>query len=108
MSKTSKKPEAGAAAERVTLEVIERNRARRMEFESEEEKQGWEKAFRKSKLYTPYFLLGVLINYLLYRSGLDLSRNILWGMIIGTGIPLASMFLLSELHFKLFIEKNMN
>jgi hypothetical protein len=107
MAKVVRKPDAGAADDRVTLEVIERHRTRRMEFDSEEERKGWEKAFRKSKLYTIYFLVGVGINYLLYRSGVDLSRNILWGMIIGTGIPLTSMFLFSELHFKLFIEKNM-
>lgn len=100
-----KKPDAGAAAEKVTLEVVERNRTRRMEFESEEERLGWEKAYRKSKWYTPYFLIGVLINYVLYRAGLDLSRNILWGMIIGTGIPIASMFLFAELHYRFFIEK---
>lgn len=100
-----RKPDAGAAAGRVALEVVEKSRTRKMEFESEEERLGWEKAYRKSKWYTPYFLFGVLINYLLYRAGVDLSRNILWGMIIGTGIPIASMFVLTELHYRFFIEK---
>lgn len=105
MSKKNK-PDAGAAAERVTLEVVEKDRKRRMVFESDEDRLGWEKASRKGKWYTPYFLLGVLINYLLYRAGLDLARNILWGMIVGTGIPLFTMFFGTELHYRLFIEKD--
>jgi hypothetical protein len=100
-----KNPNARAGAERVTLEVVEKTRRRRLEFESEEEKEGWEKAFHKSKWYTPYFLLGVLINFILYRAGLDLSGNILHGMVVGTGVPIATMFIFTELHYRYFIQK---
>lgn len=104
-AKEKRKTDAGAAAERVTLEVVERTRRRKLEFESEEEKQGWHKAYSKSKWYTPYFLLGVLFNYLLYRAGVDLAGNIPVGMIVGTGVPIATMFLFTELHYRVFIEK---
>lgn len=104
MSK-KKEPVAGAAAERVTLEVMERDRRREVEFQSEEEKAGWEKAYRKSKWYTPYFILGVLFNFALYRGGLDLSGNLLYGMVVGCGVPIASMLLFAELHYRLFIQK---
>ena len=100
-----KKTDAGAAAGRVKLEIVEKTRRRELEFESEEEKQGWHKAYRKSKWYTPYFLLGVGINFLLYRAGVDLAGNILVGMIVGSGVPIASMFIFTELHYRLFMEK---
>lgn len=88
-----------------TLEVIERDRRRQLEFESEEERIGWEKAFRKSKWYPFYFLLGVVFNLILYKAGLDLARNILLGSVVGIGVPIASMFLLTELHYRLFIAR---
>jgi hypothetical protein len=93
--------------EKATLEVIERHRRREMEFESEEERLGWQKAYRKSKWYTPYFLVGIGINFLLYRSGLDLSQNILWGLVVGVGIPIFTMFVFTEIHYRLFIEKTL-
>ncbi|MCL6447950.1 MAG: hypothetical protein K6U04_07330 [Armatimonadetes bacterium] len=74
---------------------------RRYEFDSEEDKAEWEKLYRKSKLFMPYFLVGVGINFLLYFAGLDLSKNIMLGALVGLGIPLASMYLFSELHFRL-------
>lgn len=91
--------------QKITLEVIEKNRKRVLEFASEEDKRGWEKAYRKSKLHIPYFLGGIGVNFLLYLGGLDLSRNIFLGALIGLAIPMASMFFLSELHYRLFIEK---
>ena len=94
-------------SEKATLEVIERNRRREMEFQSEEERLGWEKAYRKSKWYTPYFLVGIGINLVLYKAGLDLSRNMLWGLIVGVGIPIFTMFVFTEIHFRLFIEKTL-
>ncbi|MDW7651805.1 MAG: hypothetical protein SCK29_11185 [Bacillota bacterium] len=100
-----KKPDAGAAAEKVTLEVVERSRRRLMEFESEEERDGWEKAYRKGKWYTPYFLLGMFFNFILYKAGLDLSSNILWGLVVGVGVPIATMLLFTELHYRLFMSK---
>ncbi len=93
--------------EKATLEVIERNRRREMEFESEEERLGWQKAYRKSKWYTPYFLVGIGINLLLYRAGLDLSKNIPLGLIVGVGIPIFTMFVFTEIHYRLFIEKTL-
>ncbi|EEG77434.1 hypothetical protein [Dethiobacter alkaliphilus] len=106
-AKSKRKNDAGAAAEKVTLEVVDSRKTRKLEFESEEDKQAWHKAFKKSRWYTPYFLLGVFFNYLLYRAGLDLSQNILWGMIVGSGIPIATMFIFTEIHYRLFIEKTL-
>jgi hypothetical protein len=83
----------------VTLEVKEGRKRVRLEFASEEDRAGWERAYRKSRWYTFYFLAGVGINFLLYRAGLDLSRQIFWGALVGIGVPLASMFLLTEVHF---------
>lgn len=77
---------------------------RSLEFATEEEREGWRKAFKKSKLYTPYFLVGVGVNFLLYFAGLDLSRNILWGGIVGLAVPMVTMFGLSELHYRLFMK----
>jgi hypothetical protein len=93
---------------RVTLELIEKDRRRELEFESEEDRIGWETAYRKSKWYLPYFLLGVVFNLLLYKAGLDLARNILLGSLVGIGVPIATMFLLTELHYRLFIAKSMD
>ncbi len=76
-------------------------RYRRYYFKSEEEKHLWYRMQKKSKLYIPYFLLGVGINFILYFSGVDLSRNILWGALVGLGVPFASMFLFSEIHFRI-------
>lgn len=90
---------------KITLEIREKNKKRILEFSSEEDRRGWLKAYRKSKLQIPYFLLGIGINFLLYLAGLDLSGNILAGGLIGLAIPMASMFFLSELHYRLFILK---
>ncbi|MCL6639126.1 MAG: hypothetical protein K6T80_05515 [Firmicutes bacterium] len=89
----------------VTLDIVERRRTRRLKFNSEEDKRGWEKAYRKSKLYMPYFLLGVGINFILYLSGLDLAKNLLLGGTIGIAVPMAAMFILSELHYRIFYEE---
>ncbi len=90
---------------KTVLEIHMKNKKRRLVFASEEDRKAWEKAYRKSKLHMPYFLAGIGINFILYFAGLDLSKNIILGAGIGLAIPLASMFFLSELHYKLFMEK---
>ncbi|MBS4032666.1 MAG: hypothetical protein KGZ63_14795 [Clostridiales bacterium] len=100
-----KGPKEGATNSKVVIEVQQRDKVRKMEFESEEERLGWQKAYRKSKWYTPYFLLGVFFNYLLYRTGFN-PANIGWGMLIGVGVPMATMFIFTELHYRLFIMKS--
>ena len=85
--------------EPVTLEVRKGRKIMRMEFASEEDRAGWERTYRKSRWYTLYFLVGVGINLLLYLAGLDLDRQLFWGALVGIGVPLISMFLLTELHF---------
>ena len=92
----------------VTLEIEDKRKTRIYEFTSKEERDLWYRAYCKRKLYTPYFLLGVGINALLYKAGLDLSNDILMGAIVGLSVPFACMFLLSELHFKITYEKNLN
>jgi len=89
----------------VTLEVREGRKKVRLEFASEADRAGWERAYRKSRWYTFYFLVGVGINFLLYLAGLDLSRQIFWGALVGIGVPLASMFLLTEVHFWLLARR---
>lgn len=85
-----------------TLDVkIGPKKYRRYEFKSEEDKDQWEKLYRKSRLFMPYFLLGIGINFLLYFAGLDLSKNIILGAFVGLAIPFASMYLLSELHYRI-------
>ncbi len=101
----SAKDKKKGKAEKITLEVVERNRTREMEFNSEEEMIGWQRAYRKSKWYTPYFLVGIGINFLLYRSGVDLAKNIMWGFIIGVGVPVLTMLVFTEIHYRLFIAK---
>lgn len=89
-----------------TLEVKQkRNKVVRMEFATEEDRRGWERAYTKSRFYTLYFMVGVGINFVLYYAGLDLSRNILLGAAVGLAVPLASMFALTELHFYLLDKK---
>jgi len=78
---------------------------RRLEFQSCEDMHKWEKAYCKSKWLIPYFLVGVGINLVLYRIGVDLSRNLGLGFLVGVGIPLVTMFLCSELHYRLFYRK---
>ncbi|MCL6635830.1 MAG: hypothetical protein K6T29_08720 [Peptococcaceae bacterium] len=90
----------------ITLDIVERRRKRRLYFASEEDKKGWEKAYRKSKLFIPYFLVGIGINFILYLSGLDLSKNLLLGGLVGMLVPMAAMFLLSELHYRIFYENS--
>ncbi len=106
MTDNSKKnsEEGPLLAEKFTLEVMERGRLKRLEFASEEDRAGWNKAFKKSKWYTPYFLVGVGINLLLYKLGVDLARNILLGALVGVAVPLGTMFLLTELHYQVFIK----
>ncbi len=89
--------------EKVTLDVQEKGKIRRYEFVSEEEKEIYQEMMKKRKLYTPYFLLGVGINLLLYYFGLDLSRQMLWGFIVGIGIPIITMFGFAELHYRFII-----
>ncbi len=68
--------------------------------------RNWEKAYRKGKLYIPYFLVGVGINFLLYYFGLNIGHSLLLGGLVGLAVPLSTMFLLSEIHYHLFIAKN--
>lgn len=91
--------------EPIVLEIKRGKKIRRMEFASEEDRIGWDKAYRKSKLYIPYFLVGIGINFLLYFAGLDLAKNLFMGALVGLVIPLASMYGLAELHHRFFIEK---
>ena len=85
-----------------TLDVkIGPHKYRRYEFKSAEDKAEWEKLYRKSRLFIPYFMAGVIINVLLYLAGLDLSKNIFLGALVGIGIPFASMYLFSELHYRI-------
>lgn len=88
----------------ITLDIADKRRTRRLKFASEEDRIGWEKAYRKSKLFIPYFLVGIAINFILYLSGLDLSGNLLLGGLVGMIVPMATMFLLSELHYRIFHE----
>lgn len=84
-----------------TLDVkIGPGKYRRYEFKSAEDKAEWEKLYRKSRLFIPYFLAGVGINFVLYFAGLDLSKNLVMGTIVGLGVPLASMYIFSELHYR--------
>lgn len=85
-----------------------RNQYRRYYFETEMEKREWEKMHKKSKLYIPYFLLGIAINFGLYFVGVDLKSNILAGALVGLGVPLASMYILSELHFRILQRRKKN
>ncbi len=94
--------------EKVTLDVKEKGKIRRFRFASEDEKQHWQKYMKKRRLYIPYFLVGIGINLLLYRAGLDLSRDLLWGPIAGLGIPMATMLALTELHYRLFRQPKPN
>lgn len=90
----------------VTLEVRERGKTVRLEFASEADRDGWQRAYRKSRWYMFYFLVGVSINFLLYFAGLDLSRNILLGALVGLAVPVTAMLLLTELHFYLLDRKS--
>lgn len=78
---------------------------RKLEFASAEDLRGWEKAYRKSKWFAPYFLVGVGINLLLYKAGLDIGRNLGLGLLVGVGVPLLTMLALTELHYHLFYKK---
>jgi len=90
----------------VTLEVRERGKTVRLEFASESDRDGWQRAYRKSRWYMFYFLVGVSGNFVLYFAGLDLSRNILLGALVGLAVPVASMLLLTELHLYLLDRKS--
>lgn len=74
---------------------------RRLYFETEKEKRQWQRMQKKSKLYIPYFLVGIGINFCLYFLGLDLESNIFLGALVGLGVPLSSMYFLAELHYRL-------
>lgn len=89
------------------LEITRGHRKYRLEFKSEEDMLNWEKAYRKSRLYIPYFLVGVGVNLLLYKAGLDLSRNLLLGALVGLAVPFATMFLFAELHYRLFLSRRL-
>lgn len=95
-----------AVSEPVTLEVREGNKIVRMEFKSEEDRDGWLRAYRKSRYYTFYFMVGIGVNFLLYFAGLDLSRKIFLGALVGLAVPLTTMFGLTELHMYLLDKKS--
>jgi len=78
---------------------------RRLEFQSQEDMHNWEKAYRKSKWFIPYFFVGVGVNLILYNIGVDLSRNLGLGFLVGVGVPITTMFLGSELHYRVFYGK---
>jgi len=89
-----------------TLDVKQRGKKRvRLEFASDEDRRKWQRAYRKSRYYMFYFMVGVGINFLLYFAGVDLSRNILLGALVGTTLPLSAMFGLTELHLYLLEKK---
>ncbi|MBT9172515.1 MAG: hypothetical protein DDT21_00901 [Syntrophomonadaceae bacterium] len=89
----------------ITLDVREKGKTVRLEFVSETDREGWRRAYRKSRWYMFYFMVGVGINLAMYFAGLDLSRNILLGALVGLAVPIASMLLLTELHFYLLDRK---
>lgn len=87
------------------LDLRHGTRVRRLTFASEEDRRRWVKASRKRRLYVSYFLVGVGINAVLYLMGVDLSRNFALGLLVGMGVPITCMFLLSEVHYRLFIDR---
>ncbi|MGQ9825244.1 MAG: hypothetical protein ACUVSK_09640 [Desulfotomaculales bacterium] len=88
--------------QKYTLDVkIGPRKYRRYEFSSAEDRAQWERLYKKSRLFMPYFLAGVVINILLYLGGLDLSKNLVLGALVGLGVPLTTMYLFSEIHFRL-------
>lgn len=106
MKDEKREKDGEAMMEPVVLEVRNRNKIVRMEFKSEEDRDGWLKAYRKSRFYTFYFMAGIGVNFILYFAGLDLSRNILLGSLVGLAVPLATMFGLTELHMYLLSKKS--
>ncbi len=106
-SRVTKQQKAGEGMTKpIMLDVRERGKTVRLEFASEADRAGWERAYRKSRWYVFYFLIGVSVNFLLYFAGLDLSRNILLGALVGLAVPVAAMLLLTELHFYLLDRKS--
>jgi len=99
--------ELSVEEQKFVLDVPVGGKIRRYEFASEKEKEVWKKMTRKRKLYTPYFLLGISINFFLYFAGLDLSQNFFLGPVVGVGIPLITMIVLAEIHYRYsYTEKN--
>lgn len=104
--KTNKEKEASEkVSELIKLEVKRGNRIMRLEFLTEEDRKNWERAYRKSRLYMLYFMVGVGINFILYYAGLDISRNLLLGGIVGLAVPVAAMLGFTELHVYLLERK---
>lgn len=93
-------------SKQLKLDVKRGNRIMSMEFDTEEDRRGWERAYRKSRLYTLYFMVGVGINFIFYFAGLDLSRNLLLGGVMGLAVPVAAMLGFTELHLYLSERKN--
>ena len=92
-------------SEQLKLDVKRGKRIMSMEFATGEDRRGWERAYRKSRLYTLYFMLGVGINFIFYFAGLDLSRNLLLGGAMGLAVPVATMLVFTELHLYLMDRK---
>lgn len=103
--KKNKIAEKSVSENPFTLEIRRGNKIRRMEFASMEDMLGWQKAYRKSKLYIPYFLVGIAINFVLFFAGLDLANNLFLGPLVGLAVPLACMYILAEFHHRVFYEK---
>ncbi|MBS3898655.1 MAG: hypothetical protein KGZ41_05050 [Dethiobacter sp.] len=106
--KVNKEEKAGeTVSKQLKLDVKRGNRIMSMEFDTEEDRRGWERAYRKSRLYTLYFMVGVGINFIFYFAGLDLSRNLLLGGVMGLAVPVAAMLGFTELHLYFLEQKNM-
>ncbi|HSW36002.1 MAG TPA: hypothetical protein VLH18_05295 [Candidatus Limnocylindrales bacterium] len=91
----------------VTLDIKGRGKKVRLEFASETDRDNWQRASQKRPWYIFYFFLGIGINFLMYFAGLDLSRNIFLGALVGMGVPLSSMFLFTVVHFYLLDRKKL-
>jgi hypothetical protein len=69
--------------------------------ENEEKLARWER--RQRMWYNFYLFVGVGINFVIYFTkpyGLDPGRDIFWGVLIGTMIPIGTMLLGTTIHKK--------
>lgn len=62
----------------------------------------WEE--KKRMWYYIYLAIGVGINFVIHYTtpyGIDPGKSIFWGSLLGLGIPLVTMFILSYIHQKI-------